>query len=174
MVMTVFEVKQDGRYDFLRIAPHDYEDWKARMFPLEQAVRGTPLRSRWNDDWDFVVMEEDREHAEHPEGLGDFAEMNRLLTATSEKGFELLKPLLGEAAEVLNGKFQGRSIWFFNVIRHVDRGDIGKLEDGAVFRINPSRLRMLCGPAFKQALESSGLKGLAFRKLDPDDQYGMV
>jgi hypothetical protein len=173
MVSEVFRVKQDGRYDYLRIAPHDYEDWKARMTPLEQAVRGVPLRDKWDDGWDFVVLEED-DFAEHPEGVGDFAEMNRLIAATNERGFELLKHLLGEAAEVLTGTFEGRPVWFFNVTRRVERSSIGRLEEDAVFRINPVGLDILCGSAFKNAVEASGLKGLTFRKVDPDDPRGMV
>jgi hypothetical protein len=173
MVTTVFRIKQDGQYDFLRIAPEDYEEWKARMSPLEQSVRGVPLMSRWNGSWDFVVLHED-EHAEHPEGLGDFAEMNRLITATNEKSLSLLRPLLGDSAEVLDGMYEDRPIWFFNVTRRVDRQDIRKLDDAAVFRINPVGLDILCGPAFKEAVEKSGLKGLSFRKVAPDDEYSMV
>jgi hypothetical protein len=56
MVSAVFRVKQDGRYDFLRVAPHHYEDWKARMTPLEQAVRGVPLRAKWDDGWDTIRL----------------------------------------------------------------------------------------------------------------------
>ena len=144
------------------------------MFPLEESIRGVPLKPRWNDQWDFVVMEEDREYAQHPEGLGDFAEMNKLITATNERGLKLLRPLLGESAEVLQGQFEGRSIWFFNVTRRVDRRDLGDLEDGAVFRINPIGLNIYCGSAVKDAIEGSGLKGLTFRKVDPDDQAAMV
>lgn len=174
MIARVFEVKQDGRYDYLCVAPHDHEDWRQKMFPMEQSIRGASLKSRWNDDWDFVVMEEDWEHADHPEGLGDFAYMHRLIAATNKKAFDFLTPLLGDAAEVLKGNFKGRSIWLFNVIRHVDCGDIDKLEDCAAFRVNPTRLRIHCRPGFKEAVERSGLKGLAFREVDPDDEYGLI
>ena len=173
-MLTVFEVRPDPGYDFLRIAPHDWEEWHSQIIALEQAIRGIPLKSRWNEQWNFVVNEEEWEHAEHPKGLGDFAHLLTFIAATNEKAFELLSSLLGEAAEVLNGNFEGRSIWFFNVIRQVNRRDVAELEDGAVFRINPLRLRTLCGRAFKEVLESSGLKGLAFRKVDPNDRYGLV
>jgi hypothetical protein len=144
------------------------------MAPLHETVRGMSLKARWNDEWDFVVMEEDWEYAEHPEGLGDFSTMHQLLATTNEQSAELLRPLVGGATEVLPGRFDGHSIWFFNVIRFENRADIGKLEDDAVFRINPTRLDVLCGPAFKDAVEGSGLKGLHFRKVDPDDEFGMV
>ncbi len=174
MVKAVFQVRHDGRYDYLRIAPHDYDEWTEKILSSEESVRGASLRGRWNDAWDFVVMEEDWEYTDHPEGLGDFAEMNRLIAATNEKAFHVLRPLLGDAAEVLEGNFDGRPIWLFNVIRRVDRRDIDRLEDGAVFRVNPTRLRILCGPGFKEAVERSGLTGLEFRKVDPDDEFGMV
>jgi hypothetical protein len=56
----------------------------------------------------------------------------------------------------------------------VDRQELSELEDEAVFRVNPTRVDVLCGPAFRDAIESSGLKGLWFRNVDPDDEYGMV
>lgn len=144
------------------------------MHPFEQTVRGAGLRQRWNDDWNFVIMEEDRKYMAHPEGLGDFAEMNRLITATNVRAFELLRPLFGDAAEVLHGRFDGRPIWFFNVIRLVDRRDFESLEDSAVFRVNPTRFDILCGAAFKEAVENSGLKGLKFRSVDQTDPYGIA
>jgi hypothetical protein len=56
----------------------------------------------------------------------------------------------------------------------VDRRDLGDLENGAVFRINPIGLNIYCGYAVKEAIEGSGLKGLTFQKIDPDDPSGMV
>jgi hypothetical protein len=60
MVTTVYRAKQDGRYDLMCIAEHHYAEWTAKMYPLEQTLRGIPLKTRWNDRSDFVVMEEDR------------------------------------------------------------------------------------------------------------------
>lgn len=42
---------------------------------LEEALRDVPLTSHWNDQWDFVAMEDDS--IEEPKSVGDFAEMNR-------------------------------------------------------------------------------------------------
>lgn len=162
---------QDERYDSLRIAESDYDDWIARI-PLQEIVRGLPLRQLWNNDWNFQILDEDNE--EHPAGLGDFAQMYKLITTTNERGFELLKPLLGGAAEILMGNYCSRPLWFFNVTRHVDRKDIKHLEDGDVFRITPVGLDILCGAAFKDAVEGSGLKGMKFRKVDRDDEFGMT
>jgi hypothetical protein len=71
---------------------------------FEEAVRGVPLSTHWNENWDFQVMDEDL--AEHPGGLGDFAEMNRLIAATNERGLKILRPLLADA-EVLTGTTMG-------------------------------------------------------------------
>ena len=65
-------------------------------------------------------------------------------------------------------------MWLFNVIRRVDRKDLGRLESGAVFRINPVGLDILCGPDFREAVERSGLRGLSFTRVDPDDKFAMV
>ena len=102
---------------------------------------------------------------DHPNGIGDLAEMNRLITAR-EKGYEVLEPLLGDAAEILKGTYKGSELWLFNITRQVTKAQISALEDGAIFRVNPAGVSILCGPAFKDTVERSGLTGLSFRKAD--------
>jgi hypothetical protein len=164
----------DQRFAYMRPAPRDYDAWKARMMDgmlFENSARGVSLQSRWNENWEFVVDEEDLD--EHPGGLGDFADMNKLI-ATRERGFRFLKPLLGEAAEILKGRFAGQDLWLFNVVRHVDRNMLDGLEAGAVFRVKPVGLDILCRSGFKEAVEASGLGGLKFREVRPDDRTPMI
>ena len=171
MVMPIYRVRQDQNYEYLWVADKDRTAWE-NMMPCHLSARGVPLKSMWNDDWELAVLENEDDIA-HPGGVGDFADMNKLI-ATNERGLKFLRPLLGDSAEELTATFQGRDVWLFNVIRRVDRKDLGKLETGAVFRINPVGLDILCGPDFKQAVEKSGLTGMIFTKVDPDDQFGMV
>jgi hypothetical protein len=170
-VIPIYRVRQDQHYAYLWVAEDDRAAFE-EMMPIHLSARGVPLKSIWNEDWELTVIE-DEDDIDHLGGVGDFADMNKLI-ATNAKGRKLLRPLLGEAAEELRATFQGRDVWLFNVIRRVDRKDLGQLETGAVFRINPVGLDILCGPDFKQAIERSGLSGLTFTRVDPDDQYGMV
>ena len=175
MVKRLFRVVQDQRYDYLKPSEKDWESWRAKMtegMDYDKSARGVPLASRWNEDWEFEVLDFDT--VEHPGGLGDFADLNKLIAATNERAFDFLKPLLGEAAEVLKGRYAGGDLWLFNVIRHVDRGDIETLPEGAVFRVKPIGLDIICDAAFKEAVESSGFKGLKFREVDPNAKVPMV
>lgn len=85
----------------------------------------------------------------------------------------MLKSLLHDA-EILTGHYDDRPITFFNVLRRVDRQDMFQLDSDAVFRVNPVGLHIVCFDGFKNAVERSGLKGLAFRKVDLEDRYGLV
>jgi hypothetical protein len=172
--VKVFRVMPDQRFAYMRPSPRDYQAWKAKMMDgmlFEQSARGVPLQSRWNESWEFIVDEEDLD--QHPGGLGDFADMNKLI-ATRERGFRLLKPLLGEAAEILKGRFAGQDLWLFNVVRHVGRDALERLEQGAVFRVEPVGLDILCASGFKEAVEASGLTGLRFREVRPEDRTPMI
>jgi hypothetical protein len=100
VVAAVFRVLHDGHYDFIRIAEEDYEEWAGKIL-FEEADRGVSLTSLWNNDWEFVVMDEDE--ADHPGGLGDFVAMNGLIAATNERAHDILRSRFGDAAEVLRG-----------------------------------------------------------------------
>jgi hypothetical protein len=100
-------VMQDQRYDYLRIADDDYDDWIARI-PLDYLDRGIPLQSFWRSAWNFQTLEDTLEHRC---GLGDFAVMNNLIAATHAKAYEVLSFLLGESARVLQGRYDGGPIW---------------------------------------------------------------
>jgi hypothetical protein len=169
--MPIYRVRQDQHYAYLRVADDDLVAWE-RMLPSHLSARGAPLKSLWNEDWELTELD-DEDDIDHPGGVGDFADMNKLNVA-NERGVKFLRPLLGDSAEELRATFRGRGVWLINIIRHVDRKDLARLAPGAVFRINPVGLDILCGPDFKQAVERSGLTGLTFSKVDPDDEFGMV
>jgi hypothetical protein len=163
-VVVVYSVLPDDGYAVLKPSAQDSADYLARMndgMQFWQAGRGIPLRSRWNDEWEFVIDQS----FHHPNGIGDLAEMNRLITAR-EKGYEILKPLIGDAAEILKGTYKGSELWLFNITRQVTKAQIGNLEDDAIFRVSPTGLSILCGPPFKDAVERSGLTGLKFKIAD--------
>lgn len=172
-MVTVFNVLPDNGYAVLTPADKDAAEFKAKMteggLPFYMTARGIPLEHRWNDDWEFV---ENNDFA-RPKGLGDLAEMNKLI-ATRERGFEVLAPLIGDSAEVLRGKYGGEALWLFNVNRRVEKSDIDSLDDGAIFRVNPHGMYVLCGPAFKSAVERSGLTGLKFREILPTDKVPLI
>ena len=162
---VVYSIYPADAYAVLKPSAKDSADYLARMndgMQFWQAGRGVPLRSRWNDEWEFVIDKS----FDHSKGTGDLAEMNRLITAR-EKGYELLKPLIGDAAEILKGSYEGSELWLFNITRQVTKAQIGALEDGAIFRVSPTGLSILCGAAFKDAVERSGLTGLTFEKAKP-------
>jgi hypothetical protein len=169
--MPIYRVRQDQHYAYLRVADDDLAAWE-KMMPSQLSARGAPLKSLWNQDWELTELD-DEDDIDHPGGVGDFADMNKLI-ATNERGLKFFRPLLGDSAEELMATFQGRDIWLFNIIRRVDRKDLAHLEPGAVFRINPVGLDILCGPDFKRAVERSGLTGLTFSRVDPNDEFGMV
>jgi hypothetical protein len=163
-VVAVYSIVPTNGYAVLKPSAKDSADYLARMndgMEFWQAGRGVPLRSRWNDEWEFVIDKS----FDHSKGIGDLAEMNTLITAR-EKGYELLKPLIGDAAEILKGSYKGSELWLFNITRQVAKAQITALEDGAIFRVNPAGVSILCGSAFKDAVERSGLTGLTFRKAD--------
>jgi hypothetical protein len=74
--------------------------WAGKIL-FEEADRGVSLTSLWNNDWEFVVMDEDE--ADHPGGLGDFVAMIGLIAATKERAHDILRSRFGDAAEVLRG-----------------------------------------------------------------------
>jgi len=162
--MVVYSIYPANGYAVLKPSANDSADYLARMndgMRFWQAGRGIPLRSRWNDEWEFVIDTSFR----HPNGVGDLAEMNRLITARA-KGYEVLRPLIGDAAEILKGRYRGAELWLFNITRQVTKAQIGTLDEGAIFRVNPAGLSILCGPVFKDAVERSGLTGLTFKEAD--------
>jgi hypothetical protein len=163
-VLDVYSILPADGFAVLKPSAKDSADYLARMndgMQFWQAGRGVSLLSRWNDKWEFVIDQS----FEHPNGMGDLAEMNRLI-AVREDGYRLLKPLFGDAAEVLEGTFKRSTLWLFNVTRQVKKTQIPDLEDAAIFRVNPTGVSILCGPAFKNAVESTGLTGLQFKKAD--------
>ena len=163
-MVVVYDIVPADGYAVLKPSAKDSRDYLERMsdgIEFWQAARGVSLRSRWSDKWEFVIDKS----FDHSKGVGDFAEMNRLI-AVREKGYEVLKPLVGDAAEILDATYQGTQLWLFNIVRQVTRAEVGTLEDGAVFRVNPAGVSILCGPAFKDAVERSGLTGLRFREAD--------
>lgn len=173
-MVTIFRVTQNEDYAYLAPSPYVMEEFRRRMSDgiwFDQSARGIRLQSRWNADWEFVIDQERID--DHPLGLGDFADMNKLIAA-NEAGYRVLKPLVGTAAEILTGRCNGRTIWFFNIIRHVHPARIPSLDDGDIFRVKPTGLDILCGPKFKEEAEASGLKGLWFRQVDPDDTVPMI
>jgi hypothetical protein len=164
-MVVLYQIYAADGYAVLKPSANDSADYLARMndgMSFWQAGRGVPLRSRWNDDWEFVIDRSFR----HPKGIGDLAEMNRLITARDE-GYTILKPLVGDAAEVLQGTYKGSRLWLFNITRQVAKEQIGDLGDGAIFRVNPAGLSIVCGQAFKDAVEKHGLTGLSFEKVGP-------
>jgi hypothetical protein len=81
-------------YAVLKPSAEDSAEYLACMnggMQFWQAGRGIPLRSRWNDEWEFVIDTSFR----HPKGIGDLGEMNRLI-AVRARGYEVLKPLIGQ------------------------------------------------------------------------------
>ena len=168
----MFRIRPQKGYALLTPAEKDVAEFQAKMsdgIHLYETGTGISLSSRWNDAWEFV---ENKDFASKY-GVGDFAEMNKLL-ATHAKGYEFLKPLVGDAAEILRGKFNGKDLWLFNITRHVDRNKVVELDDMAIFRVNPVGLDILCGPAFKEAFERGGFTGLEFREVLETDNVQMV
>jgi hypothetical protein len=159
-----FDIVGAEGYAVLKPSRRDTQDYLAKMndgIKFWQAGRGIPLKSRWNDQWDFVIDKS----FDHSKGLGDLSEMNRLIAART-KGYEFLKPLIGDAAEILKGTYAGEEIWLFNITRKVRKEQINELEDDAIFRVVPSGVSILCGPGFKEAIDQAGLTGLWFRPAD--------
>jgi hypothetical protein len=163
-VLDVYSILPADGFAVLKPSAKDSADYLARMndgMQFWQAGRGVPLMSRWNDKWEFVIDKS----FEHPNGIGDLAEMNRLISAR-ENGYRLLRPLFGDAAEILKGTFKGAPLWLFNVTRQAAKAQIADLDDAAIFRVNPAGVSILCGPAFKAAVEATGLTGLQFKPAD--------
>lgn len=93
MAATVFRVMQDIDYCFMRISKDDYKEWTSKM-SFEQSRRGALLKSLWSENWTFIPMIEEGRVEQPKFGVGDLAEMNRLLSATNETAFDMLASLL--------------------------------------------------------------------------------
>jgi len=161
-VVVVFDIVPADGYAVLKPSVKDSTDYLAKMndgMEFWQAGRGVSLESRWNDQWEFVIDKS----FDHSRGIGDLAEMNRLIAAQHE-AFEILAPLVGDAAEILKGRYNGVDLCLFNITRKVAKADIAALEDTAIFRVNPAGVSILCGPGFKDAVERNGLTSLRFRE----------
>lgn len=175
--MTVYRIVQDPLYNSLTIARRFSDDFYAQMrfggLDCELRTRGTLLAAIWDEKWVFVPYIEDPEP--HPKGLGDFAMFGgRLIGVTTSLAKARFEELVGDAAEILAAKSDRGDLWIFNITRAIDREDIPTLGDGEVFRINPTRNDLLCGPGFKAAVERNDLHGLRFREVDPRDRVPMV
>ncbi len=175
--MMLYRVKQDRAYHSLDIAAQNEDSFYAKLttagLDFEQTRRLRPLADLWDKTWQFVPYLEDPDP--HPGGLGELAIFgSRMIGAMTPAARALLQGLLGDVAEVLPATNGNGEMWLFNIVRVVDRDAVETLEESAVFRLNPIRHDVLCGPGFKSSVEASGLRGLAFREVRPNDDVPMI